>query len=165
MSGEQDLEKQGSYLESMDPEDLELTIEIGRILSAEVRRVQKKAIDSKDAYWVYDRPKKRPARIRLSLNRPLSDSEKVFFHDDLGKTGFKNDDGVIRSMFAKWEPHSYSYRGDFRDFRVRLSVNEQVYAESTTMGSVRLSAAVTKLLEDYFLNLHPVDVKTLREIG
>ena len=150
--------------EWFDGEQAQDIIAVANVFRKEIRRKQKKALLSADAYIISQHPRKNPSRIKLSLQRPLSDSEQLFFRDRLGR-GFKGEDGKTETMISEWQPHSGLYRCDFRDFKVRLSANEQVYAESNTLGSVRLCQAVIKLLEDYFLNLHPVAVKTLRELA
>lgn len=107
---------------------------------------------------------KKPARIKLSLSRPLSHSEQEYFREHLDGD-FLTKEGARKTMVLVWEPHRKVYRGDFLDFKVRLSDNQQIYAETTSYGSRHLFRQVTKLLDDHFVNLHPTAVKTLRELG
>lgn len=154
-----------SWTDGMSPEDIEDILVIAKQARSELRRKERLAMASPDAYWRVDSPKKGPARVKYSLSRPLSDSEVVFFKDKLERCGVKMDDGKLETMASVWQPYSHTYSIHFYEFRVRLSKNQQIYAESTTMGSVRLTDAVTEMLENQFLNVHPVSARTLRELG
>ncbi len=130
-----------------------------------VKKIRNPKLRGSMAVWVQERPQKKPARIKVSLSRPLSESEKQYWADDIAKHGFVTSKGETRTMILRWEPHTGCYRADFRKARFRLSANEQVYAESNMMGSVRLFDHVSELLEEYFVNIHPTAVRTLRELA
>ena len=109
-------------------------------------------------------PKKGPARIKLSLSRPLSFSEREWLLEQQDWC-FTSGSGAIKTMITYWEPHSKHYRVKFYPFRVRLSKNEQLYLSSNNCDSRFLYNRALRFLKDAFVNIHPTAVKTLRELG
>lgn len=107
---------------------------------------------------------KGPARIKISLYRALSYSEKEMFRD-LKTWSFTDKAGDKKTMFLSWSPQVKAYEAKFYPFHLRLSANEQVYAESTSVDSRALYRAVVDFLESVVVNNHPTAVKTLRELG
>lgn len=100
--------------------------------------------------------KKGPARIRVTLSRPLSHSELEWLREAC-KQRFHG-----KTISAEF--NGSTYRVSALPFRVRLSEAGRLYAESHENDSRLLYSRLTHWIENSFVNVHPIAVRTFREL-
>lgn len=108
---------------------------------------------------------KGPSRIKVSLSRHLGPSEIEWINEIRRMSGTLKENPEKGSHIFKYDPATGCYIFLSVPWRIRLSKNQQLYFESFDCPSRTLFAWVEDFLEDNFINLHGVAVKTLRELG
>lgn len=93
--------------------------------------------------------------IRVSVQRALSESEKEWIRE---LDSFRPGETLA---FTEW--NGMTYRWTRYPFYIRLSKRQKFWLHSEDVSSRRLYKLFLKFLEDNFVNLHPVAVRTMSE--